>query len=258
MKIRIPLYAQHLNQAEFVQLMSSTVDTQKQYRSSSNDPMVADLTQRLEDSLPLMKKSLKQKRGSDLTKELKQALKIRNIDFSAFVGGLKLFQNARTVEKLKAYRLLQELVELYKTAPTANMQESSALMDSLLARLAQPPYSEAVTMLMLEEAVANLRDSQEKSYSLYLQRCQDTSTRVKIDSAKIRKNMFKDYSLLYNHLVNKVSYDANASEKVILQILNDIRQDFSERNRQKNKVESNPSTNEIKTVLPQGKELETT
>ena len=258
MKIRIPLYAQHLNQAEFVQLMSSTVDTLKQYRSSSNDPMVADLTQRLEDSLPLMKKSLKQKRGSDLTKELKQALKIRNIDFSAFVGGLKLFQNARTVEKLKAYRLLQELVELYKTAPTANMQESSALMDSLLARLAQPPYSEAVTMLMLEEAVANLRDSQEKSYSLYLQRCQDTSTRVKIDSAKIRKNMFKDYSLLYNHLVNKVSYNANASEKVILQILNDIRQDFSERNRQKNKVESNPSTNEIKTVLPQGKELETT
>ena len=258
MKIRIPLYAQHLNQAEFVQLMSSTVDTLKQYRSSSNDPMVADLTQRLEDSLPLMKESLKQKRGSDLTKELKQALKIRNIDFSAFVGGLKLFQNARTVEKLKAYRLLQELVELYKTAPTANMQESCALMDSLLARLAQPPYSEAVTMLMLEEAVANLRDSQEKSYSLYLQRCQDTSTRVKIDSAKIRKNMFKDYSLLYNHLVNKVSYDANASEKVILQILNDIRQDFSERNRQKNKVESNPSTNEIKTVLPQGKELETT
>lgn len=242
MKIRIPLYAQHLNQAEFVQLMSSTVDTLKQYRSSSNNPMVADLTQRLEDSLPLMKESLKQKRGSDLTKELKQALKIRNIDFSAFVGGLKLFQNARTVEKLKAYRLLQELVELYKTAPTANMQESSALMDSLLARLAQPPYSEAVTMLMLEEAVANLRDSQEKSYSLYLQRCQDTSTRVKIDSAKIRKNMFKDYSLLYNHLVNKVSYDANASEKVILQILNDIRQDFSERNRQKNKVESNPST----------------
>jgi|GEM_PF-952302 len=258
MKIRIPLYAQHLNQAEFIQLMSSTVDTLKQYRSSSNDPMVADLTQRLEDSLPLMKESLKQKRGSDLTKELKQALKIRNIDFSAFVGGLKLFQNARTVEKLKAYRLLQELVELYKTAPTANMQESSALMDSLLARLAQPPYSEAVTMLMLEEAVANLRDSKEKSYSLYLQRCQDTSTRVKIDSAKIRKNMFKDYSLLYNHLVNKVSYDANASEKVILQILNDIRQDFSERNRQKNKVESNPSTNEIKTVLPQGKELETT
>lgn len=258
MKIRIPLYAQHLNQAEFIQLMSSTVDTLEQYRSSSNDPMVADLTQRLEDSLPLMKESLKQKRGSDLTKELKQALKIRNIDFSAFVGGLKLFQNARTVEKLKAYRLLQELVELYKTAPTANMQESSALMDSLLARLAQPPYSEAVTMLMLEEAVANLRDSQEKSYSLYLQRCQDTSTRVKIDSAKIRKNMFKDYSLLYNHLVNKVSYDANASEKVILQILNDLRQDFSERNRQKNKVESNPSTNEIKTVLPQGKELETT
>lgn len=258
MKIRIPLYAQHLNQAEFVQLMSSTVDTLKQYRSSSNDPMVSDLTQRLEDSLLLMKESLKQKRGSDLTKELKQALKIRNIDFSAFVGGLKLFQNARTVEKLKAYRLLQELVELYKTAPTANMQESSALMDSLLTRLAQPPYSEAVTMLMLEEAVANLRDSQEKSYSLYLQRCQDTSTRVKIDSAKIRKNMFKDYSLLYNHLVNKVSYDANASEKVILQILNDIRQDFSERNRQKNKVESNPSTNEIKTVLPQGKELETT
>ncbi|KPA69482.1 hypothetical protein XK27_00150, partial [Streptococcus suis] len=53
-------------------------------------------------------------------------------------------------------------------------------------------------------------------------------------------------------------YNANASEKVILQILNDIRQDFSERNRQKNKVESSPPTIEIKTVLPQGKELETT
>lgn len=56
MKIRIPLYAQHLNQAEFTQLITSSVDTLKQYSSSTNDPMVTDLIKQLEESLPLLKK----------------------------------------------------------------------------------------------------------------------------------------------------------------------------------------------------------
>ncbi|HFU4002300.1 TPA: hypothetical protein ACGO3D_002480 [Streptococcus suis] len=56
MKIRIPLYAQQLNQAEFTQLITTSVDTLKQYSSSTSDPMVADLIKQLEESLPLLKK----------------------------------------------------------------------------------------------------------------------------------------------------------------------------------------------------------
>ncbi len=92
MKIRIPLYAQHLNQAEFTQLITSSVDTLKQYSSSTNDPMVTDLIKQLEESLPLLKKSLKQKRGSDMTSNLNKALKNRKADYSAFVNGLKLLK----------------------------------------------------------------------------------------------------------------------------------------------------------------------
>ncbi len=258
MKIRIPLYAQHLNQAEFTQLITSSVDTLKQYSSSTSDPMVADLIKRLEESLPLLKKSLKQKRGSDMTSDLNKALKNRKADYSAFVSGLKLFKNTRTPEKLQAYHRLQELFKLYKNTRSANMQESSALIDSLLARLAKPPYSEDISLLMLDEAVANLRESHEGTYSIYLKRSQDTSTREKIDSLEVRKTVFKQYNLLYSHLVNKISYDPTAPEKVILQVLNDIRQDFSERNKQKNQTETTPTPMNIITTLPQGKELETT
>ncbi|HIH8009166.1 TPA: hypothetical protein ACYSYY_001312 [Streptococcus suis] len=124
MKIRIPLYAQHLNQAEFTQLITSSVDTLKQYSSSTNDPMVTDLIKQLEESLPLLKKSLKQKRGSDMTSNLNKALKNRKADYSAFVNGLKLFKNTRTPEKLQAYHRLQELIKLYKNTRSTNMQES--------------------------------------------------------------------------------------------------------------------------------------
>lgn len=257
MKIRIPLYAQHLNQAEFTQLITSSVDTLKQYSSSTNDPMVTDLVKQLEESLPLLKKSLKQKRGSDMTSDLNKALKNRKADYSAFVNGLKLFKNTRTPEKLQAYHRLQELIKLYKNTRSTNMQESSALIDSLLARLAKPPFSEDISLLMLDEAIANLRESHESTYRLYLKRSQDTSTREKINSLEVRKTAFNLYTLLYSHLVNKISYDPTAPEKVILQVLNDIRQDFSERNRQKNQAGTSTASINIVTSLPQGKELET-
>ncbi|HEL1586800.1 TPA: hypothetical protein TXJ16_001324 [Streptococcus suis] len=256
MKIRIPLYTQRLNQAEFTQLITSSVDTLKQYRSSTNDPMVTDLINQLEESLPTLKKSLKQKRGSDMTSDLNKAVKNRKADYSAFVNGLKLFKNTRTPEKLQAYHRLQELIKLYKYTRSSNMQESSALIDSLLARLAKSPYSEDVSLLLLDEAVANLRESHESAYRIYLNRSQDTSTREKINSLEVRKAALKHYTLLYSHLVNKISYDPTAPEKVILQVLNDIRQDFSERTRQKNQTGANTATINIVTTLPQGKELE--
>lgn len=257
MKIRIPLYAQQLNQAEFTQLITTSVDTLKQNSSSTSDPMVTDLIKQLEESLPLLKKSLKQKRGSDMTSDLKKAVKNRKADYSAFVNGLKLFKNSRTPEKLQAYNRLQELIKLYKNTWSTNMQESSALIDSLLNRLAKAPYSEDVSLLLLDEAVANLRESQESTYQIYLKRSQDTSTREKINSLEVRKTALKQYNLLYNHLVNKISYDPTAPEKVILQVLNDIRQDFSERTRQRNQTGTNTATINIVTSLPQGKELET-
>lgn len=257
MKIRIPLYAQQLNQAEFTQLITTSVDTLKQYSSSTSDPMIADLINQLEESLPMLKKSLKQKRGSDMTSDLNKAVKNRKVDYSAFVNGLKLFKNSRIPEKLQAYHRLQELIKLYKNTWSTNMQESSALIASLLDRLAKPPYSDDVSLLLLDEAVANLRESQESTYRIYLKRSQDTSTREKINSLEVRKTALKQYTLLYSHLVNKISYDPTAPEKVILQGLNDIRQDFSERTRQKNQTGTNSATINIVTTLPQGKELET-
>ncbi|HGF1448488.1 TPA: DUF6261 family protein [Streptococcus suis] len=256
MKIRIPLYTQRLNQAEFTQLITSSVDTLKQYRSSTNDSMVTDLINQLEESLPMLKKSIKQKRGSDMTSDLNKAVKNRKADYSAFVNGLKLFKNTRTPEKLQAYHRLQELIKLYKYTRSSNMQESSALIDSLLARLAKSPYSEDVSLLLFDEAVANLRESHESAYRIYLNRSQDTSTREKINSLEVRKTALKHYTLLYSHLVNKISYDPTAPEKVILQVLNDIRQDFSERTRQRNQTGANTATINIVTTLPHGKELE--
>ena len=137
------------------------------------------------------------------------------------------------------------------------MQESSALIDSLLARLAKSSYSEDISLLMLDEAVANLRESHESTYRLYLKRSQDTSTREKINSLEVRKTALKQYNLLYSHLVNKISYNPTVPEKVILQVLNDIRQDFSERTRQKNQTGTSTASINIVTHLPQGKEMET-
>lgn len=129
----------------------------------------------------------------------------------------------------------------------SSLEESSALVTSLLTKLESASYSSKISLLNLEELITNLKDSQSKLYQLYLQRSQETSTKTVVNSSKVREMIEEDYKLLYSHLQNKLKYDGNDDCKVMIQLLNDIRQDYAEQIKRRKGKGGNKADDDDKT-----------
>lgn len=224
----ISLNTGQLSQAGFVQLISSSLDSLEQKQVVSTDPMVTTLLGRLKTKLPLLQASLKQKRGSPLTQSISKTQRERNGDIAALVSALKSYRQSRLPDKLAAYQELLPLAIHYKEMTRVNMEDSMALVTSFLTKLAKEPHLTAVKTLGLTEFVANLKDSQEKLYQLYLNRSQEVADKPSLKSAAIRQSITKDYKLLYKHLQTKLTINPEDPDKVILLLLNDIRKDHAD------------------------------
>lgn len=228
MKMNVPLTLKQLKVAELTQLITSSLDTLAQKEIQSSDTMVTALLDRLRANLPQLRASLKQERGSALTQNLTEALYLRNADLTVLSNAIKIHKVSRTTEKQEAFKELSSLLKHYKDIKKSSLEESFALVNSLLEKLKSPQYAKLATLLNLKEAIANLKESQDKLYQLYLQRSQESSTKTVIDTAKVRKDIEQDYKLLYQHLQNKLAFDQNDECKVMVQLFNDIRQDYTE------------------------------
>ncbi|HFR3896669.1 TPA: DUF6261 family protein [Streptococcus suis] len=231
MKTKTNLNIQRLTQAEFTQFMTSTIDTLKEHRKEDSDVFIQQLMDLLVDELPELKRSLKPKRGSDLTKDFQQQLQIRNSDYRAFVAGVKAYKHTRNPEKAKAYNSLSNLCQRYRCSAQTNQQESFALIESLLDKLNEPTYQEDLILLNLVEPLSFLTESNTKAYQLFFQRSQESGSKVFVDSKKIRQSMQRHYRLLYLHLVNQVTFNPAVPEYSLLLALNDIRQSFAKSTR---------------------------
>lgn len=231
MKNKVSLNIHQLSQAEFTQFMVHSVAILEEQKEVTSDPLLTSSITELVTDLPDLKAALLQKRGSDLSKEFTQQIKVRNADYRALVAGIRAHSHSRNPEKAKAYHILNNLRKQYKYTVSVNMQESFAIIGSFVSKLNQSPYQEAVALLNLTESVSYLEESHLKATQLFSQRNQEVSLRVRLDGGAIRKKMFGHYRLLYSHLVNIVSFDAARSETTILRLLNEIRMSFALANR---------------------------
>lgn len=241
MKLSVPLATHKLSQAGFTQLISSSLDTIAQTKLVSTDPMVTSLLDRLKSNLPLLKSSIKQSRGSNITQEVNQAQHLRNADISALMTAIKSYRQTRQTEKLVAYQILFPLTQQYKDIKKGTMEDKLALVTSFLSKLDRDNEAQAIQTLGLAEFVTNLKDSQAKLYQLYLQRSQELTSKVSVDGQAIRKKMDRDYKLLYKHLQNKLDFNPDDDDLTIVQLLNDIRKDHADnikRKKGKNKTET--------------------
>lgn len=228
MTLFISLTTAHLSQAGFVQLISSSLDSLEQKQVVSTDTIVTTLLERLKTNLPLLRAGLKQKRGSVLTQDIVKAQRLRNTDITAFFSALRSYRQTRNPDKLMAYQELLPLANHYKEMTRVNMEDSMALVTSFLAKLGEEPRLTAVKTLDLTEFVANLKDSQEKLYQLYLKRSQEVTDKPSLNSSAIRQSITKDYKLLYKHLQTKLTINPEDPDKIILLLLNDIRKDHAD------------------------------
>lgn len=237
MTTTVILAIEKLSLAGLTQLVKSSLDNLEQQEVTSADPIVSNLIERLKTNLPNLQASLKQKRGSQVTKDIIKAQKMRQDDFNALLNALRSYRKTRQAEKAVAYQELSTVTTTYKDLNRVNMEDSMALFASLLTKLEAEKLIQAAQTLGLTEFVANLKDSQSKLYQLYLQRSQEVTNKVSIDSRAVRQTITADYKLLYKHLTTKLTFNPNDADKIILQLLNDIRKDHADNvKRKKGKV----------------------
>lgn len=266
MKTKITLTDSRLSVAEFTQLISNSVSLVDQKSPSfGSDEMVEALFNRIKKQLPDLESTIKQKRGSDLTGSIQRLMRARNLDITALFDSIKPYKVSRVKEKVEAYHSLHSLFAKYRDICRKTSEVSPALVKSLLSKLAQDGIEAQVTLLGITDHVNNLKESHNAFNAAYLKRKQEMSEKVLLDSGKLRKMIGSDYKLLYNCLLNKIAYNPKADEKDLLNLLNEVRQDYAEllnrrktQGLKKQKLEKEQGEEDKKDEVKDENQLETT
>lgn len=225
MKQSSQLQINRLTHAEFVQLVSQTLDSLEKKQSDYSDSLYDSLVARLKKKLPSLTSSLKDKTSSVNSKDIKDATSLRNGDITALCYAIKSHKKARTKEKLDAYQTLLEVINQYKHIKQGNAKTVSALVTSFLKRLALETNSQAIETLSLNDFVKNLQESQSALYNLYLNRAHIKAEKTDT-TAELRESMTIDYRTLYIYLQAKLFANPEDDCKTVITILDGIRKDF--------------------------------
>lgn len=237
MKFNIPLQISNFNKTEFIQLMSNTVDTIKASRLENID-LIRQMTEQVEADLVTLKSLHIQTRQQEVTNVFQEKLKIRKEDYSTLKTGIRFYKNSRDPQKKEAYTRLKTVLKPYKSVAIESVQEANALFGSLLKSLSSDECQADLQLLNLMESLHHLQESHQEVMALNLQRFQNASSQLLVNTGPIRKTIYKNYQNLYNYLVTIVSFDPSRPEKELLHSLNEIRQDFT-MNRKKSKPAKN-------------------
>lgn len=230
---QVVLKMSKLNKAEFIQFMTETVDVLMAYNTTHSNPQIQEFIERLGSDLPQLKESLLIQTGSTLSKKLTEQTKTRTTDYQTLRAGIRFHKHSREAEKVEAYHLLEQLFRQSRFSSRLNQQEVFVILDTLLKKLRQTPYQEAIQLLSLEESLSHLEESHAKAYQLFFQRNQETKNKVKVDYKSIRTNLSQNYRLLQAYLTAQIGLNPHAAEGELLKPLNDIRQTFAKIDRRK-------------------------
>lgn len=247
------LSVSRLNKAEFIHLISSSLDSlDKNGLLEPEDQMVRHLIERLQTNLPDLASTIQQRRYSDRTKEIQIAKKARNKDIHSLKVRIQSYRHSRQLNQKKADERLLKLLQEYKNIQRSSMEEASILTTSLLNKLQSPAYTSLVEELAVQDCVNNLKQSQDDFYKLYLERSKETLSRDVYDYQSLRKTVQDDYQLLYSYLTSRIKYNANVAEKPIFQLLNDIRQEHADNVRRRKKKAGVVKSVEEKAMFDKG------
>lgn len=215
-----------LTNAEFIQLISRTLDSLDKKDRGYSDGLYDSLIARIKKNLPTLSSAIKSKSSNINYEDIKNATDLRNGDITALYYAIKSQKMARQKEKHQAYRTLLELINQFKNIKKGNAKAVSTLVSTLLKKLDLEPNSQAIEMLSLTELVKNLKESQTALYSLYVLRSNTESDKIDINSTEIRDSITLDYKTIYTYLQAKLYGNPEDDCKPVVKILDTIRKDF--------------------------------
>lgn len=226
MKKHIALNTRLLNQVEFIQLISSSLDNLDHHSDLDINSYAGQLIEQIRPKIKEYRDGVKQQRHSKLTKPLHEAKQAYYENLIALRTTIRGYRYNRNEEKKQAYTALNQLFKQINATKRTSTEEMAGLASMLIDRLKTDLYQAHLKTLMLEEFYTSLVDNYTEFYSLYLQRSKEGASKPNFKAQELRKKLENDYRLLYNYLSNTASIAPASSEAHAIKLLNDIRKDY--------------------------------
>lgn len=212
----------HLSLGQFIS--SSLTNLQDKGIDLTEDKIIQTLISKLQDSLPLYNDAVRQVKKTSLASQVREADKVRDRDLLALFSHLKAAQHSRNPEKQKAITQVMPQIQALQYMSKLSYEKQSSQIKHLLKILESPDNQTYLKVLVAEEYVSNLKQSQEDFYKLFLSHTRratiSPSTPIRDG---LRLQLESTYKTLYSHLTNLVYLEPNSHYKDILVSLNEIR-----------------------------------
>lgn len=190
-----------LTNAELAQFITHFLeDLDKLSSRYRADEGLVKLINQLKIQLPFFRQSLEQVRASDKTLALAKSDRFRDDDLKTLGQALKAFRLSKRDTEQEAYLSLSLLFKQYRSSTDRNYEAQTALVASLLEKLATAPYQEQVTLLGLNRFVANLAESNAQFSQLYASRSQERLTKVSYNTKALRQELLFTYNLIADYI----------------------------------------------------------
>lgn len=227
-KLHVGTPIHHFQLPEFTQFISSSLaNLSKKEISLGDDIIVTTQIAKLKQQLPELEKLIKLEKSAANSLTASQADKTRDNALTAFFQTVKAGTKHPNAGKQAAAKSLFELIKTYNGIQKENYEKETALVTSLLAKLASDPYQEHVETLDLADYVKGIKSSQDIFYDVFLNKTDMTISEVRQKGKALRQNMQADYALLYSHLQNLVTFDPKSDYKAMLEAFNKIRIEYT-------------------------------
>lgn len=215
--------------AELAQFLTRFVeDVEGSSSRYKTDDSLVGLLNRLKTQLVPFKQSLEQVRASDKTQAIAKSDRLRDDDLKALGQALKAFRLSKRPQEQEAYTSLNLLFKNYRTSTERHYEAQTALVHSLLEKLATAPYKEQVTLLGLNRFVTNLAESNAAFDELFTSRSRDKLTKVSYDAKQLRQELLFTYNLLADYINITAQVKQTKPYTDLLPVVNHSRKIYAE------------------------------
>lgn len=225
-----PLNVRQLSALEYYQLGNRLlISVEASQQTFDEEQHLTNLFSNLTKSVKNYQKNLESFTKTTMTGQLTEADESRDADFRSLSNGLRAFNNAKRTNDKEAHDKLKPLLDQHREALKSNHEKASAHFSTLLSKLEQSPYKEAISTLGLTRLTNNLKESQDNFETLFKSSTEAKSKRTNGKNVKqARQDFHNQYQLLLDYLIvmNQVSTDS--IYPTFLRIINQGRKFYSD------------------------------
>ena len=153
---------------------------------------------------------------------------MRDADLQALRDSIKPYRASKREAEKTAYINLKLLFDTYKDAHKKHYEEETALISSLLEKLASDKYKSQIETLTISKFVENLEESHQAFEKLFASRSQDNLQTVSFDVKKLRKEVATPYQQLSDYVLILSQVKEDEFYKRFLSVLNNSRKHYAD------------------------------